>query len=614
MSANHLDPDSEPFTGSQPSVDLLANYCHHSEKMLMTVDWSHGISHVGQCFEGGVAAFRLVLSKYAIECGFDFKFVKNDSVRVTAVCTLREQKGCSWLVHGKVETCNGYFYLKRLNNLHSCGAVVCTGKNNRLNSELVCNVIGDRLRDKLLTRLTDVVFELEKEYGLNVSYHVAWLGVEKARCEVYGDYHVSFDQLRWYEDAVMHYNPGSYVNLDFEQSTGRFKRFFISFKACIDGFNHICPLLFLDGTFLKERFKGNLLAATGKDGNKGLFPLAFAIVDSETTTNWTWFLQQLTKVVSSARALTFISDRNIGLLESLPAVFPFTHHAYCLQHLQANLRDKLRWVDNRVRFGLMVKLRECVYAPTEASFQQHWKKLKGTGRSGINNFLENMPLKHWANAYFRGKRYGEMTSNAAESFNKWILDARNYPITRLVDTIRNQIMTMRAERKVLATNWNGLLCPKMESRVMEVYSTGCTWIVRQSNEDIYEVHSFPTVLVDVGKHSCSCFQWQLNGFPCAHAVVAIQSSGRDFSTFVEQFFTVDQYKATYSGYIQPIPTVDKPSFSEDDFIIYPPAIKRPPGRPKKNRIPSWGEKLSQIRCGRCGRMGSHNRKTCKEPI
>ncbi|XP_028087632.1 protein FAR1-RELATED SEQUENCE 4-like [Camellia sinensis] len=511
-------------------------------------------------------------------------------------------------------TCNGYFYLKRFNNLHSCGTVVRIEKNNRLNSELVCNVIGDQLRDKPLTRPTEVVFDLKKEYDLNVSHHVAWLGVEKARGEVYGDYHASFDQLRWYEDAVMHYNPGSYLNLDFEQSTDRFKRFFISFKACIDGFNHICPLLFLDDTFLKGRFKGNLLTVTGKDGNKGLFALAFAIVDSETTANWTWFLQQLTKVVSSARTLTFVSDHNIGLLESLPAIFPSAHHAYCLQHLQANLRDKLRWVDNRVRFGLMAKLCECAYAPTEALFQQHWTMLKGTGRSGINNFLEDMPPKHLANAYFKGKRYGEMTSNAAESFNKWILDAHNYPITRLVDIIRNQIMTMRAERKVLATNWNGLLCPKMKSRVREAYSNGCTWIVSQSNEDIYEVHSFPTVLVDVGKCSCSCFQWQLNGFLCAYAVVAIQSSGRDFSTFVEQFFTVDQYKATYSGYIHPILTVDKPSFSEDDFIIYPPAVKRPRGRPKKNPIPSRGEKLSQIRCGRYGRIGSHNRKTCKELI
>ncbi|KAL7221485.1 hypothetical protein ACSBR1_023442 [Camellia fascicularis] len=38
--------------------------------------------------------------------------------------------------------------------------------------------------------------------------------------------------------------------------------------ACIDEFNHCCPLLFLDTTFLKGRFKGFLLAATAKDGNQ----------------------------------------------------------------------------------------------------------------------------------------------------------------------------------------------------------------------------------------------------------------------------------------------------------------------------------------------------------
>ncbi|KAL7257447.1 hypothetical protein ACSBR1_003694 [Camellia fascicularis] len=324
----------------------------------MTVDWSHDISHVGQCFERGVTAFHLVLSKYAIECGFDFKFVKNDSVRVTIVCTLREQKRCTWLIHRRVQTCNGYFYLKRLNNLHNCGVVVCTGKNSRLNSELVCNVIGDQLHNKPLTRPTDVVFDLKKEYGLNVSYYIAWLGVEKAKDEVYDDYH---------------YNPESYVNLDFEQSTSQFKRFFILFKSCIDGFNHIRPLF-------------------------------------------------------SARTLTFVSNRNAGLLESLPTVFPSAHHAYCLQHLQANLRNKLRWVDNRVRFGLMAKLCECAYAPIEVSFQHHLTKLKGLGRSGINNFLEDMPPKYWANEYFKGKRYGEMTSNAAESFNKWILDLPNHKV------------------------------------------------------------------------------------------------------------------------------------------------------------------------------------------
>ena len=74
---------------------------------------------------------------------------------------------------------------------------------------------------------------------------------------------------------------------------------------------------------------------------KGLFPLAFVVVDSEMEDNWTWFLQNLRKVVGSDRTITFISDRNQGLIEAVSSVFYFAHHAFCLQHLKENLRDKL---------------------------------------------------------------------------------------------------------------------------------------------------------------------------------------------------------------------------------------------------------------------------------
>lgn len=64
-------------------------------------------------------------------------------------------------------------------------------------------------------------------------------------------------------------NPGSHSMLDYDQSTMCFKRLFVLSNASICGFNHLHFLLFLDETFLKDRYKGNLLAATGKDGNQG---------------------------------------------------------------------------------------------------------------------------------------------------------------------------------------------------------------------------------------------------------------------------------------------------------------------------------------------------------
>ncbi|KAL7252937.1 hypothetical protein ACSBR1_007484 [Camellia fascicularis] len=164
-------------------------------------------------------------------------------------------------------------------------------------------------------------------------------GVGKARSGLFGDSTTSFDQLRWYLET----------------------------DVCM-AFNFVVPLLFVNGTFLKGRYKGHLLAATSKDSNQGLFPLAFAIVDAENQDNWMWFLSQLLKVVGSGRRLTFVSDRQHGLLDALSVVFPNAHHAYCLNHLKRNLIDKLVGLRTNYKLTLMKILVKCAYAPTVASF------------------------------------------------------------------------------------------------------------------------------------------------------------------------------------------------------------------------------------------------------
>ena len=45
------------------------------------------------------------------------------------------------------------------------------------------------------------------------------------------------------------------------------ERIFVTFDACIKGFNYCRPLLSLDGIFLKVRFQGCLFGATEKDTN-----------------------------------------------------------------------------------------------------------------------------------------------------------------------------------------------------------------------------------------------------------------------------------------------------------------------------------------------------------
>ncbi|KAL7237822.1 hypothetical protein ACSBR2_004013 [Camellia fascicularis] len=466
---------------------------------------------------------------------------------------------CPWSVHARMLPSSGVLCVKRFDSVHTCGAAVRTSRNPRMGSDLVSTVVADRVRDKPLTRPTNVVFDLKNEYGLDISYRVAWLGVKKARGEVYGDHATSFDQLRWYSNSVMQKNPNSYINLEFDQKTGSFVRYFISFCTCIDGFNHCRPMLFLDGTFLKGRFKGNLLAATAKDANQA-------------------------------------------------------HHAYCLLHLQMNLRDRMKYVNASHKIGLMRKLRECAYAPTVTCFNRKLEVLKKANLAVIEDFMKDLHPKHWSNAYFRGQRYGEMCSNAAESFNNWVGEARHLPTTRLVDILRGQIMKQMSERRVKCSKWAGVISLKMEKKLVATYNDSRAWCVSQANDDVYEVHSHPSVLVDVGKQTYSCFQWQINGFPCSYAVVAFRNSGRNIYDAIDSAFCIDTFRATYSGTIYPIPTVGRPLFNPAECLIAPPMAKRPPDQPKWKRIPSKGQVVQRIRCGRCGKVDNHNRKTCKEPL
>ncbi|KAF5931839.1 hypothetical protein HYC85_028010 [Camellia sinensis] len=419
---------------------------------------------------------------------------------------------------------NQFFYLKRWTKIHSCGADVRTSKNPRLSSDLVSNVVSERVRDRPLTRPTDVAYTFKADYGPDISYHIAWLGVEKVREAMHCDYLTSFDQLRWYGDAVQHYNPGSHINIDYDLKT------------------------------------------------------TFAIVDSEGESNWSWFLYELSKVIADDRRMTFVSDRNIGLLEAMPKAFPSAYHGWCLQHLKNNFRDKLKGMENGFKEHLIRKLGDCAYEPTVTGFHALLEELKSEGKQRAYNFLS------------RGQRYGEMTSNAAKSFKNWIKEARNLPITKLVDTIRNQIMCQMSERRDIANKWNGIICPTFETNLQDSFNSSRSWNLSKANDDVFEVHSFPSVTVDVGRCVCSCYQWQINGFPYEHVVAAIQRNAYNLNNCVEKYFHVENYREAYAAVIFPIPSVEKPDFCSSDFIILPPIVKRPTGRPRKSRIPSQGEK------------------------
>ncbi|CAL9026130.1 unnamed protein product [Prunus brigantina] len=57
---------------------------------------------------------------------------------------------------------------------------------------------------------------------------------------------------------------------------------------------------------------------------------------------------------------------------------------------------------------------------TEEEFTVAMEELVIVGSSKVKTFISDLSRDHYANAYFKGMRYGEMANSLAESFNNWV--------------------------------------------------------------------------------------------------------------------------------------------------------------------------------------------------
>ncbi|XP_058211638.1 uncharacterized protein LOC131323815 [Rhododendron vialii] len=343
---------------------------------------------------------------------------------------------------------------------------------------------------------------------------------------------------------------------------------------------------------------GCLMSASAKGGNAGLFLLCFSVVDSENKDNWLWFIEKLHGILDEERRVVFISDRHKGIKEGIAKVFPLSFHAYCRYHLKGNLCTCLASTNVMYKENLIRVFSKCAYAPTVVKFNKHMGNLLKHSGAVVVHFLSELPNERWANVYFPGQRYGVMSSSLAECFNSWILKERELPVEDMVDCIRKKMMKSMCLRREKASKWKQVICPYGESRLEKLYDLVKTWKVIPSSADIFEVNT----------------DLSLNRFPCCHAVYAIKYSGKDLNLYVEHYFHVESYHEVYSKPIYPVASLWKCDVVDCGTSILPPLSKKPLRRPKKKRICSNGEKVREMKCGRCGKMGNHNKLTCKEDL
>ena len=86
---------------------------------------------------------------------------------------------------------------------------------------------------------------------------------------------------------------------------------------------------------MKGNYPGVLLSAIGIDANNGVFPVAVCICEGESKDSWGWFIQQLYMHIGleETRRITFMTDRQKGVLDAIERFWPRSSNRYCVRHV-----------------------------------------------------------------------------------------------------------------------------------------------------------------------------------------------------------------------------------------------------------------------------------------
>ncbi|KAK9153010.1 hypothetical protein Sjap_000490 [Stephania japonica] len=262
---------------------------------------------IGMIFSSMDEARRAV-KKYAIKRGLGIKLVKNDKTRLRAKC----KEGCPWKILISMERNDETLIVKTYEHKHECQIVE---KVRFANYKYLVVQLKEHVYNQPGITLKALTTICQKEIKLHVSFSVVAKARQIILTEMIGDYQREYALLHDYVRIIITSNPGStcIVKSSMDEGSDRptFTKFYVCFEACKKGWLEGCrKIVGLDGCFMKGLCKGQLLYAIGRDGNNQMFPIAWAVVQVENTTTWTWFIRCLQRDIQlgDGEGITIMSD------------------------------------------------------------------------------------------------------------------------------------------------------------------------------------------------------------------------------------------------------------------------------------------------------------------
>ncbi|XP_048492961.2 uncharacterized protein LOC125493548 [Beta vulgaris subsp. vulgaris] len=336
--------------------------------------------------------------------------------------------------------------------------------------------------------------------------------------------------------------------------------------------------LSIDACFLKTFLGGQLLAATGRDGNDQMYPVAWAIVEGGNNSSWEWFMTQLQHSLNLGEGddLIVLSDEHLTIISYVPKILPKCEHKHCARHIFAHWHKDFKGDEMKLMFWKAAK------AYSVVDFNEAMEEMSEVNSDAADAFRKHN-LDVFCRAFLKtASKTDVIISNLSETFNGYIINTRTkYLIYMLEDiriTLTQRLVVKRQEMEASSAK----LCPRIQARLEKEKNLAANCTPIPSTNIIFQVnYHMDSVTVDLEARSCTCRKWDLTGIPYCHVVASIFFSREDDEDFVDPVYTRENYLRSYAGSIPSLvserhcPLVTSP--------LIPPPIKVGHGRPKISR-------------------------------
>ncbi|XP_075096124.1 uncharacterized protein LOC107809285 [Nicotiana tabacum] len=211
-----------------------------------------------------------VMKNLVVRERFQFKVKRSSATRYHLMCV---DDNCAWSFKSSAVFKANIFKVRSYNNNHTCGYGERYLTQRQATSGAIASIVKDKhVNPKYVYTANDIIEDIQKQHGIEVSYMKAWRAKEIAMAMIRGSPSDSYKELSKNFYMLEQTNPGTVTKLH-KSEDGCFLYAYVSLYASIKGWEHCRPIMVVD--------------------RRKILPLAYAIVDSENNKSWEWFFVQI---------------------------------------------------------------------------------------------------------------------------------------------------------------------------------------------------------------------------------------------------------------------------------------------------------------------------------